>query len=104
MKKTVLVFIGTLFLVGLLVGDICMAQQWEYEGQININTASAQTLHLLPGVDMATAENVVSFRDANGPFDSVDEMKNVKGITPDLMDQISSYCVCDGETQLDYRQ
>lgn len=104
MKKTVLVFIGMVFLVGLMAGGICMAQQWEYEGVININTASVQTLHSLLGIDMETAQNIVSFRQVNGPFSTLDEIKMVNGVTPELMNQISAHCVIDEETKLDYRQ
>ena len=85
MKKTVLILTGLVILIGLGAGNICMAQQWEYEGQININTATVQTLHLLPGMEMETAQNIVSFRETNGPFSTVDELKNVKGVDSDLL-------------------
>ena len=47
---------------------------------VNINTASADRLILLPGIGPAYAERIISYRKENGPFTSVDELENVKGI------------------------
>lgn len=47
---------------------------------ININTASQEELETLPGVGPVTATNIIQYRDANGPFTSVDELDNVSGI------------------------
>lgn len=47
---------------------------------ININTASAEELATLEGIGDVTAENIVQYRDANGPFATIEDIKNVKGI------------------------
>lgn len=48
---------------------------------ININTADAATLDReLNGVGAVKARAIVEYRDANGPFASVDELLEVKGI------------------------
>lgn len=48
---------------------------------ININTADAETLaRELSGVGMAKAQAIVEYRDMHGPFASVDELIEVKGI------------------------
>lgn len=47
---------------------------------ININTADIETLTSLNGIGEAKAEAIVAYRDANGPFQSSDELTNVKGI------------------------
>lgn len=44
---------------------------------VNINTADAAALEALPGVGPATAKAIVQYRDANGPFTSLDELANV---------------------------
>lgn len=49
-------------------------------GRININTAGASELEELPGIGPALAERIISHRDANGPFASVDALTGVKGI------------------------
>ncbi|MDZ7806063.1 MAG: phospholipase D-like domain-containing protein [Gracilimonas sp.] len=47
---------------------------------ININTADAATLQLLPGIGPAYSERLVKYREENGGFNSVDEITNIRGI------------------------
>ena len=50
-------------------------------GPVNINTADASTLAKgLTGVGLAKAEAIVAYRQANGPFQSADQLAAVKGI------------------------
>ncbi|MDT0201064.1 ComEA family DNA-binding protein [Nocardioides sp. AE5] len=50
------------------------------EGLVNINTAAAAQLEALPGVGPVTAQAIVSWREANGGFRSVDQLLEVDGI------------------------
>lgn len=56
---------------------------------ININTASADELEALPGVGQVSAQRIVEYRAANGPFTSVEDLKKVKGIGPSLFAKIA---------------
>ncbi len=47
---------------------------------IDINTATVSQLQILPGIGEALAQNIVDYREANGPFTSMEELLNVKGI------------------------
>ncbi|WP_420389373.1 ComEA family DNA-binding protein [Marinobacter sp.] len=47
---------------------------------ININTADIETLASLNGIGQSKAEAIVAYRDANGPFQSSNDLTNVKGI------------------------
>jgi competence protein ComEA len=47
---------------------------------VNINTASAKDLEVLPGIGQKTAARIVEFRQKNGPFKKVEELMNVGGI------------------------
>jgi len=51
-------------------------------GVVNINRASVTELDSLPGVGPSTAQAIVNYRTANGPFGSVEDLLNVKGIGP----------------------
>ncbi len=50
------------------------------QGKVNINTASASELTSLDGVGDATAAKIIAYRQANGSFSSIEEMKKVSGI------------------------
>jgi competence protein ComEA len=61
---------------------------WVYAGVININTADAETLDkVLVGIGPAKAKAIVAYREANGPFKSVDELDKVKGIGAKTVDR-----------------
>lgn len=48
---------------------------------VNVNTADAKTIAAaLDRVGLAKADAIVAYRNAHGPFKSVDELRNVKGI------------------------
>ena len=57
-------------------------------GPVDVNTADAKTLaRELQGVGAAKAEAIVSYREKNGPFKSVDQLAMVEGITQKLIDK-----------------
>ncbi len=51
-------------------------------GVININTATTTELETLPRIGPATAQKVIDYREANGPFGAIEEIQNVPGIGP----------------------
>ncbi|MEM9242960.1 MAG: ComEA family DNA-binding protein [Pseudomonadota bacterium] len=58
--------------------------------QVNINTASAEQLQSVKGIGATRAADIVAYRQANGPFKSIDDLSNVKGIGPGLINRIKS--------------
>lgn len=61
-------------------GTTSSASQENSTGKININTADATKLQEIPGIGPVTAEKIISYRESNGYFSSVDQIKNVSGI------------------------
>jgi competence protein ComEA helix-hairpin-helix repeat region len=58
------------------------------EDKINVNTASADALaEILTGIGPKKAEAIVAYREANGPFKSVDDLLQVKGIGPATLEK-----------------
>ncbi len=47
---------------------------------INLNTASAADLLVLPGIGAKTAALIVEYRQKNGPFKKIEELMNVRGV------------------------
>lgn len=59
-----------------------------YAGPVDINTADAGTIAgAISGVGEKKAAAIIRYREANGPFVSVDELANVKGIGMHTVDR-----------------
>lgn len=48
--------------------------------KVNINTATQTELETLPGIGPATATKIIAYREENGKFKSIEEIKEVSGI------------------------
>ena len=48
---------------------------------ININTATAAELELLPRIGPKTAEKIIKFREQHGPFRRVEHLMQIRGIS-----------------------
>lgn len=59
-----------------------------FAGQVNINTADAQTLASeLNGVGLSKAKAIVEYREKHGPFRNADDLSLVKGIGERTVDR-----------------
>ena len=57
-------------------------------GLININTASQAELETLPGIGPTTAQNIIAHREANGLFQTIENIMDVSGIGDGRFNQI----------------
>ena len=60
-------------------------------GKVNINKATASELTNVPGIGASTAQKIVSYRDENGKFKSVEDIKNVSGIGASKYESMKDY-------------
>lgn len=65
-------------------------QLQEEAGMVDINLADVTQLCTLPGIGAAKAEAIVSYRDANGAFQSIEEIMNVPGIKTQAFEKIKN--------------
>lgn len=70
------------------------------QGKVNINTATAEQLTLLPRVGAVVAERIIEFRDKNGRFKKAEDLLLVSGIGDRTFDLIKPYVSLEGETTL----
>jgi competence protein ComEA len=58
---------------------------------VDINVADAEQLQVLPGVGASLAARIVAYRERNGPFEQVDELRDVAGVTDGKLDRMLPY-------------
>lgn len=69
-------------LAAVLLAPVALA------GPVNVNTADAATLAKeLHGIGRAKAEAIISYREKNGPFKTMDDLVKVKGLGKKLVEQ-----------------
>ena len=60
-------------------------------GKVNINTADSTQLQTLNGVGPATAQKIIDYRQSNGSFTAVEDIKNVSGIGDKTFEKLKDY-------------
>ncbi|MGP3986088.1 Tex family protein [Streptomyces sp. 3N207] len=69
---------------------------------VDVNTASAPLLSRVSGIGTVLAENIVAHRDANGPFKSRQELKDVARLGPKAFEQCAGFLrIRGGDDPLD---
>lgn len=63
---------------------------------LNLNTASAEELKSLPGIGDVLAGRIVAYREANGPFRTVDQLREVRGVSAKLIESLRPLVTVDG--------
>ena len=58
---------------------------------IDINTASAEQLQLLPGIGPSRARSIIEDRQAMGPFSTIDDLQRIRGIGPATVEGVRPY-------------
>ena len=76
-----------------LINDACIKTEEEVKkeektGKISINNATKEELMTLPGIGESKAKEIINYREKNGPFKTVEDLKKVTGIGDNIFAQI----------------
>ena len=69
-------------------------------GHVNVNTATKQELMVLPYIDSDTAQAIINVRNANGPFVSLHDLLEVKGVDKSMLSSIRPYLTLKGDNTI----
>ena len=104
MRKSLPIFIlalGILSYASLAMAEgAAPAQAASGAGVVNINTADATQLALLPRIGPKAAERIIEYRTQHGPFKKTADLMQVKGIGAKTFELLSPYITVEGKTTL----
>jgi competence protein ComEA len=95
---------GLLALCGLVLalasagGARAAESQPNIAGVVNLNTASSAELQLLPGVGEVRAVAIIEMRKQRGGFKQIDDLLDVKGIGPAMLERVRPHATLTGKT------
>ncbi|MGA3244148.1 MAG: ComEA family DNA-binding protein [Bacteroidota bacterium] len=58
---------------------------------VNINSASKEELIALPGIGATLAERIISYRENEGEFGSIEDLQKVKGISKKKLEKLKPH-------------
>lgn len=67
---------------------------------IDVNTADVYDLQRLPGVGEKRAQDIIDWRTEHGPFQTVDQLTEVPGIGPGILEGLREYASAGQEPAL----
>ncbi len=96
-------FVLTTLVLALVLSLVPPLPAWAEgsEGVVNVNTADADALALLPRVGPALAGRILEFREANGAFKALDDLLLVRGIGERTLELMKPYITLEGKTTLE---
>lgn len=74
-----------------LENDACISSDTKLESLISLNDATVADLIKLPGIGEAKANDIIAYRNEHGPFENIEDLKNVSGIGENLFAKIKDY-------------
>lgn len=86
--------------LGLGASPALSGDEGGLSGVVNVNTATAEQLMLLPGIGEAKARAILDHRKDQGGFKAVDELLEVKGIGASALERIRPFVALQGKTSL----
>jgi len=93
-----------IFTLAIVIAAICSAAFADAtpapSGVVNINSAGASELMLLPRVGEKAAQRIIEYRTEHGPFRKTADLMQVKGFGAKTFEGVSPYISTEGKTTL----
>ena len=100
MRKPLYLALLTLMLAVSSVAFAADAPQSNPVPVVNINSATAAQLALLPGIGAKTAQRIVEYRAEHAAFTRASDLMQVKGVGAKTFERLSPHIVLSGDTTL----
>lgn len=101
MRKSLHIFTLTLVMLSISLAAIAAEPAGDGPtGAVNINTAEASQLMLLPRIGEKVAQRIIEYRTEHGPFKKTTDLMQVKGIGAKTFEGLSSYVSVEGKNTL----
>jgi DNA uptake protein ComE-like DNA-binding protein len=81
-----------------IADDLTATDDTSQSGAINLNTAGAEVLQCLPGIDRDLAQKIISYRQSSGFFANPAGLLKVDGMTRDIFKQVVPLVTARSET------
>jgi len=83
--------IGPVLLLATFLASTAMGQKKPPAVPVDLNTATAAELQQVPGIGPATAKAIIQFRTRSGPFERVEDLLAIRGISSRKLAQMRPY-------------
>ncbi len=100
MRRIVVGLVSVVLFVTAMVGISSQGYGFEAKRQLDINTATVEEINEVQGMDMELAQNIVAYRQVNGPFSTVDDLLKVKGMDETKLEEVRMYLTIGQQEQL----
>ena len=74
-------------------GSSGLSEASQPDDRVNINTAGKDELMTLPGIGENKAEAIIAYREAQGKFQSTEELMNIRGIKEGVYNKIKNLII-----------
>ena len=71
------------------IKNLCF--KYDKNSKININKATQAELEIIPGIGPSTALKIINYRNENGKFKSIEDVKNISGIGDSKYEKMKDY-------------
>lgn len=61
--------------------------------KIDLNSADRELLEIIPGIGQKLTQRILEYRDKEGGFKKLEDLKNIKGITNHKFEQIKKHLI-----------